>query len=70
MRIAVCDKTFRLLTAAPYAAETVAVPPRVEIPEDERRGFDCARTAPRSPRETKGFAYRETREPCAGGSCC
>jgi SAM-dependent methyltransferase len=70
VRTAVCAKTFRLLTASPYAGETVAVPPRVEIPEDERRGFDCARTAPRSPRETKGLAYRETREPCDGGSCC
>jgi SAM-dependent methyltransferase len=70
VRTAVCAKTYRILTAAPYAGETIALPPRVPVPEPERRGFDCARTAPRSPRETKGLDYRETREPCAGGSCC
>lgn len=70
VRSAVCAKTFRLLTAAPYAAETIGVEPRVAIPADERKGFDCSRTTPRSPRETKGLAYRETRQPCAGESCC
>jgi len=70
VRSAVCEKTFRLLTSAPYAGETIAVPPRVPVAEDERRGFDCSRTAPRSPRETKGRAYRETRGPCEDGGCC
>ncbi len=70
VRTAVCAKTYRLLTSAPYAREIIAVPPRVAIPEGKRRGFDCGRTAPRSPRETKGLEYRENREPCAGGSCC
>jgi SAM-dependent methyltransferase len=67
-RTAVCAKTYGLLTREPYASETIAVPPRV--PVDERRGFDCSRTAPRDPRETKGVAYRETRGPCADGGCC
>jgi hypothetical protein len=40
------------------------------IPEEQRRGFDRRRTTPRSPRETKGFEYRETRERRDGGSCC
>jgi ubiquinone/menaquinone biosynthesis C-methylase UbiE len=70
VRTAVCAKTYRLLTAAPYAVQVIAIPPRVAIPEDERRGFDCSRSAPRSPRETKGLEYRETREPCAEGECC
>lgn len=69
-RTAVCAKTYRILTSAPYAAETIGIEPRTPIPEDERTGFDCNRTAPRSPRETKGLEYRETREPCAGRSCC
>jgi hypothetical protein len=69
-RTAVCDKTFRVLTSAPYAAETIGIKPRIPIPEDHWKGFDCSRTTPRSPRETKGLEYRETREPCAGGSCC
>ncbi|MEX2206464.1 MAG: methyltransferase domain-containing protein [Myxococcota bacterium] len=70
VRSAVCAKTFRILTSAPYASETIAVPPRITIPEGERTGFDCSRTAPRAPRETKGLAYRETREPCSDGACC
>jgi ubiquinone/menaquinone biosynthesis C-methylase UbiE len=70
VRTAVCAKTYSILTSAPYADQTLGVPPRVMIPETERKGFDCSRTAPRSPRETKGLEYRELREPCAGGSCC
>jgi ubiquinone/menaquinone biosynthesis C-methylase UbiE len=70
VRSAVCAKTFRILTSLPYTGEIIAVQPRVAVPEDERRAFDCSRATPRSPRETKGLAYRETREPCADGSCC
>jgi len=70
VRAAVCAKTFGLLTSAPYADHVIAIPPRVAIPEEERGGFDCSRSAPRSPRETKGLEYRETREPCADGECC
>jgi len=69
-RTAVCAKTFRILTSAPYAAETIGVEPRTPIPEDDRTGFDCSRTTPRSARESKGLAYRETRTPCSGESCC
>ncbi|HBZ71303.1 MAG TPA: methyltransferase [Deltaproteobacteria bacterium] len=70
VRAAVCAKTFRILTSAPYAAETIGIEPRRTIAENERKGFDCRRTAPRSPRETKGFEYSETREPCGSGTCC
>jgi SAM-dependent methyltransferase len=70
VRTAVCEKTFRLLTAAPYDGQTIAVPPRVPVAEDERRGFDCSRTAPRAARETKGQSYHETRAPCDDEGCC
>jgi SAM-dependent methyltransferase len=70
VRSAVCEKTFRLLTSEPYAGQTIGVPPRVPVAEGARRGFDCSRTAPRDPRETKGQAYRETRGPCEDGGCC
>jgi hypothetical protein len=70
VRTAVCEKTFRLLTQEPYAGQTIAVPPRTPVADEERAGFDCSRTAPRDPRETKGRAYTETRGPCADGSCC
>jgi arsenite methyltransferase len=64
-RVAVCEKTFRLLTGAPYADAIIPVPPRA--PPAERRAFDCARTRPRHPRETKGQDYDATTEAIA---CC
>ncbi len=69
-RVAVCDKTYRILTGEPYASQVVAIEPRVPIPEEERAAFDCARTAPRHPRESKGEDYRETRESCDSEGCC
>jgi len=70
VRTAVCEKTFRLLCAEPYAGQIIEVPPRTPVPAEERMGFDCSRTAPRDPRETKGRAYRETRVPCEDSGCC
>ncbi|MFQ5457998.1 MAG: methyltransferase domain-containing protein [Myxococcota bacterium] len=67
-RTAVCVKTFRIYSQPPYAGDFVAVPPRVEIPEDAQKPFDCNRRAPRHPRETKGEGYDETTE--AAGACC
>jgi SAM-dependent methyltransferase len=67
-RAAVCAKTFRILTSEPYASSIIAVPPHAEIPESDRVGFDCSRTAPRHPRETKGLGYDVTT--AADGPCC
>jgi SAM-dependent methyltransferase len=71
-RAAVCAKTYRVLASEPYAREIVPIPPRVPIPDEERRPFDCARTEPRHPRETKGHGFSETRPPtgCADAGCC
>jgi arsenite methyltransferase len=73
-RTAVCEKTYRLLTSAPYAHEVIPVPPRVPVPEAERTAFDCLRTSRRDPRESKGEAWRETRTPATAcgpdGECC
>ena len=68
-RAAVCAKTFRLLTSEPYAGQVIPVPPRTPVPEAERAPFDCSRTAPRHPRETKGQGYALTRS-AAEGDCC
>jgi len=68
VRTAVCAKTFRLLTSEPYADQTVGIEPIESIPESERTEFDCARTAPRTPRETKGDGARAQKP--AGESCC
>ncbi len=67
-RKAVCAETYQTLTSPPYSSETIGIPPRVQIPEAERRDFDCCRTAPRHPRETKGNGYAETRR--GSGDCC
>lgn len=65
---AVCDKTFRIYTSAPYRDDIVAVPPRLEVPLEDARPFDCSRERVRAPAETKGAEYRATTE--AAGVCC
>jgi ubiquinone/menaquinone biosynthesis C-methylase UbiE len=67
-RTAVCAKTFRILSSPPYADHIVPIPPRVALPEPERRLFDCSRSSRRDPRETKGEDYRVTGE--VSGACC
>jgi SAM-dependent methyltransferase len=65
---AVCDKTFRIYTSEPYRDDIAAVPPRLEVPLEEARPFDCSRERARAPGETKGAEYRVTTE--AAGICC
>lgn len=76
-RVAVCDKTFRILTdpAGPYVGEILPVPSAVEIPPHTAKPFDCTASTLRDPRQTKGQEYRETRLAsgsacCEDGSCC
>jgi len=73
-RMAVCDKTYRILSQAPYAEGIVPVPPLKEIPLKQARGFACSGDALRDPRETKGKRYRKTlaatRSVCGPEGCC
>lgn len=72
-RYAVCDKTFRLYQQEPYRESFVPVEPLEPVPLDSAPPFDCARTALRHPRETKGQDYQVTTEAkacCEPGSCC
>lgn len=73
-RMAVCDKTYRLLQAEPYRGMFTAVPPRQEVPLEEAGPFRCEGAARRDPRQTKGLDYDATIEPASecgtGGSCC
>jgi arsenite methyltransferase len=72
-RYAVCDKTFQLFRQAPYREHFEFIEPRVAVPLEEAQAFDCSRTAPRHPRETKGQNYSLTTEasPCCGtDGCC
>ncbi len=67
-RHAVCDKTFRILSQAPYADHFDLVEPLLDIPLDDAKPFDCSRTALRHPRESKGEDYDVTTDPQA--ACC
>lgn len=67
-RAAVCDKTFQIYSREPYRDHFELVEPRETIPLEEAEAFDCARTAPRHPRETKGMQYNATIE--SGGEAC
>ena len=71
-RMAVCDKTFRLLSRAPYEGMFAPVPPREEVPLDQAEPFDCAPAARRDPRITKGVEYDATSggEACGPSGCC
>jgi hypothetical protein len=71
--MAVCDKTYRILTGEPYAKEIVPVPPRKEVPLKKARPFACGESSLRAPAETKGKRYRKTvnaAAACAPGSGC
>jgi arsenite methyltransferase len=75
-RMAVCDKTFQILTqpSSPYQADIVPVLPHTEIPLEQAISFDCKRSSVREPRETKGTGYRatiaNTAPVCGEGSGC
>jgi ubiquinone/menaquinone biosynthesis C-methylase UbiE len=73
-RMAVCDKTFKLYSQAPYAGQFILVPPRQEVKLEDAGIFDCSRDHRRHPRETKGLAYNETKISASGcgrdSNCC
>jgi hypothetical protein len=60
-RMAVCEKTFKLYSQAPYDGQFILVPPRQEVPLSEAALFDCSRDQKRHPRETKGVDYKVTK---------
>jgi len=64
-RMAVCEKTFGLMTREPYARDIHPVPPAVAVSEE--RAFDCTRATRRDPRETKAGLTPVTTK---GSSCC
>jgi hypothetical protein len=67
VRTAVCAKSYRILTSGPYAGDNLGIRPRTAIAEHEQQPFDCARSEPRHPRESKGAEYRISSK---RGSCC
>ena len=73
-RMAVCDKTFRLLRKEPYVNQFEFVEPLETVPLEKAKQFDCSRSKHRHPQETKGQEYDATMEVrviCTdGGNCC
>ncbi len=76
-RMAVCDKTFQIMTdpVGPYAGQVIPVLPRQTVPPEQAQPFDCRGVRVRHPRQTKGVDYHETRTeegqpPCVPGSGC
>lgn len=70
-RMAVCDKTYRILTDSrgPYAGQIIGVEPRTPVDPARAPRFACEKQALRDPRRTKGVDYRDT-VPADGESCC
>ncbi|MGK7946940.1 MAG: methyltransferase domain-containing protein, partial [Microcystaceae cyanobacterium] len=76
-RMAVCDKTFQILTQekSPYQQDMIPLPPYEEIPLEEAENFACNNKALRHPKETKGTSYdltqiNEDLSCCSPGECC
>ena len=76
-RMAVCDKTYQILTRpqSPYKNDIIPVPPYQEVPLEEATEFSCKNKAIRHPKETKGQQYRGTTsnqnlDCCSPGECC
>lgn len=75
-RVAVCDKTYHLLTGpqSPYRDEVIPVPPLGEVALDKAGEFRCEGTRLRHPRETKGQDYQVTtsadKKACCGPGGC
>ena len=71
-RMAVCDKTFHILTSenSPYTDSIIPVPPLQEIPLEEAQDFACKSSAIRDAKETKGDFYRENTLSKNEDVCC
>ena len=71
-RMAVCDKTFQILTNdnSPYNDSIIPVPPLQEIPLEEVQDFACKSSAIREAKETKGDFYGENTIIKNSDDCC
>ena len=69
-RMAVCDKTFQILTnpEGPYRKDVIAIEPYKEIDLETAQEFNCKTNAIRHPQETKGQNYQLTM--ANADSCC
>ncbi len=72
-RMAVCGKTFGLLTGGPYAGQTIGIEPFAPVDASRAPPFACDGARLRDPRETKAGRAADADAPascCEPGSCC
>jgi ubiquinone/menaquinone biosynthesis C-methylase UbiE len=73
-RMAICEKTTKIMSSEPYSNQVIIVEPILEITKD--LDFDCSwKKVFRHPKETKSWVLRENTysdidNPCSWGSCC
>ncbi len=74
IRMAVCEKTFQLLSQPPYRDLFYFIEPHQPVSDENVTEFDCEINRVRSPRETKGQSYNLTLpssgDCCGGTDCC
>jgi ubiquinone/menaquinone biosynthesis C-methylase UbiE len=72
--MAVCGKTYGIMTSAPYGESVTGVLPRTPVDASVAKPFACTGNRVRSPDETKGSDYHAFVEPegecCEPGTCC
>ena len=75
-RMAVCDKTYQILTGAnsPYAQDMIGIEAYENISLELATEFNCKNKAIRHPKETKGSEYKLTEtnsnDCCSPEQCC
>ncbi len=71
-RMAVCDKTFNILTNenSPYTDSIIPISPLQEIPLEKAGDFTCNSSVIRDPKQTKGNTYGEKTIVKNEQSCC
>lgn len=71
-RMAVCDKTFNIMTntSGPYSKHIMPIPPREPVPMEKAGSFDCNHDTLRHPKETKGMTYNAAVSNDGSSSCC
>ncbi len=73
-RMAICDRTFRMLQESPYRDQFEFLKPANEIPMSEAQLMsDCSNWNIREPGETKGSTFQLPTvdgDCCGGNSCC
>ena len=72
-RIAVCSKTYKILTSEPYTSHMIGIEPYTTIPESEQKPYSCHGPTIRPASVTKNGPLPATTadvSACTKGSCC